>query len=96
MKQIDEQIALKKLQSKAKIDYSNHTIKISNDGTIGLKLIGVLDYLHKVFKWSIFKTSEKINNKDDNDDNKKRNYRNIKKENKTPKLTDKTKKKSSK
>lgn len=94
MKQLDENVALKRLQGKANIDYATHSIKVSKDSNIGLKLLGVIDYLCKVFKWRVFRTSETVKNNKSEDNESKKNYRKVKKENKAPKLTDKTKRKS--
>lgn len=95
MKKHDENKDLRSVSKVARINYSNKTIQASKTAIIGIHMWGKIDYLTKYCGWYFSWNNSAgiggyIGSYDDSDKNK--TYRELKKANKTPKLSDKTKK----
>lgn len=89
----DENKDLRSLSKVAKISYGDKTIRASRTANIGIRRLGAIDFLTKYRGWIfIYDNSAGIGGYFGSNETKK-SVRDIKHEKKTPKLTDKTKRK---
>lgn len=89
MKHHDEEKDLRSLKKVAFINFVEKTITVSKN-TLGIKRLGMLDFLIKK-GWRILNAGNKVVTAYKGSDEDKQSVRQIKKEQKAPKLTDKTK-----
>lgn len=94
----DENKDLRSVSRVAKINYGDKTIQASKSSTIGIHMWGRIDFLTHYCGWHfIWNNGAGVGGYiNSSSDSTKKNYRETKKNNKLPKLTDKTKKQSKK
>lgn len=97
-KKHDENKDLRSVSRVARINFGDKTIQAAKSATIGIHMWGKIDYLTKYCGWHFYWNNGAGTGgyNISSDDSNKKNYREMKKANKTPKLTDKTKKQSKK
>lgn len=93
-KNLDENKCLRSFSRIGRVDYHDKTLQCSRNATIGIHLLGKIDYLTKYCGWHfIWNNSAGVNYHPTTTSENTNSARAAKKAKKEPKLTDKTKKK---